>query len=75
MNPADVAMVRMQADGRLLVVDRRNYKSVLDAIAQMVRGEGITLLWRGSSMTINRAMLVTASQLATYDSVKETILE
>ncbi|CAN6842408.1 unnamed protein product, partial [Brassica oleracea] len=75
MNPADVAMVRMQADGRLLVVDRRNYKSVLDAIAQMVRGEGITLLWRGSSMTINRAMLVTASQLAMYDSVKETILE
>ncbi|KAG2286514.1 hypothetical protein Bca4012_082911 [Brassica carinata] len=74
-NPADVAMVRMQADGRLPLVDRRNYKSVLDAIAQMVRGEGITSLWRGSSMTINRAMLVTASQLATYDSVKETVLE
>ncbi|CAH8331749.1 unnamed protein product [Eruca vesicaria subsp. sativa] len=74
-NPADVAMVRMQADGRLPAVDRRNYKSVLDAIAQMVRGEGVTSLWRGSSMTINRAMLVTASQLATYDSVKETILE
>ncbi|XP_024014085.1 mitochondrial uncoupling protein 5 [Eutrema salsugineum] len=74
-NPADVAMVRMQADGRLPIVDRRNYKSVLDAIAQMVRGEGVTSLWRGSSMTINRAMLVTASQLATYDSVKETILE
>ncbi|WZZ27744.1 hypothetical protein YC2023_011145 [Brassica napus] len=66
MNVADVAMVRMQADGRLPVVDRRNYKSVLDAIAQMVRGEGVTLLWRGSSMTINRAMLVTASQLATF---------
>ncbi|KAH0912834.1 hypothetical protein HID58_036155, partial [Brassica napus] len=74
-NPADVAMVRMQADGRLPVIDRRNYKSVLDAVAQMVRGEGVTSLWRGSSMTINRAMLVTASQLATYDSVKETILE
>ncbi|KAG2298606.1 hypothetical protein Bca4012_009853 [Brassica carinata] len=74
-NPADVAMVRMQADGRLPLVDRRNYKSVLDAIAQMVRGEGVTSLWRGSSMTINRAMLVTASQLATYDSVKETVLE
>jgi solute carrier family 25 oxoglutarate transporter 11 len=74
-NPADVAMVRMQADGRLPLVDRRNYKSVLDAIGQMVRGEGVTSLWRGSSMTINRAMLVTASQLATYDSVKETILE
>ncbi|KAL1193391.1 Mitochondrial uncoupling protein 5 [Cardamine amara subsp. amara] len=74
-NPADVAMVRMQADGRLPLVDRRNYKSVLDAIAQMIRGEGVTSLWRGSSLTINRAMLVTSSQLASYDSVKETILE
>nr|AAM63236.1 putative mitochondrial dicarboxylate carrier protein [Arabidopsis thaliana] len=74
-NPADVAMVRMQADGRLPLTDRRNYKSVLDAITQMIRGEGVTSLWRGSSLTINRAMLVTSSQLASYDSVKETILE
>ncbi|KFK32807.1 hypothetical protein AALP_AA6G290600 [Arabis alpina] len=74
-NPADVAMVRMQADGRLPLIDRRNYKSVGDAISQMVRSEGVTSLWRGSSLTINRAMLVTSSQLASYDSVKETILE
>ncbi|CAN8314764.1 unnamed protein product [Cochlearia groenlandica] len=74
-NPADVAMVRMQADGRLPLIERRNYKSVLDAISQMIRGEGVTSLWRGSSLTINRAMLVTSSQLASYDSVKETILE
>lgn len=74
-NPADVAMVRMQADGRLPLAERRNYKSVLDAITQMIRGEGVTSLWRGSSLTINRAMLVTSSQLASYDSVKETILE
>ncbi|KAG2289434.1 hypothetical protein Bca52824_049038 [Brassica carinata] len=75
MNPADVAMVRMQADGRPPVVDWRNCKSVLDADREMVRGRSATLLWRGSSMTINRAMLVTTSQLATYDSAKETILE
>ncbi|EOA28996.1 hypothetical protein CARUB_v10025249mg [Capsella rubella] len=74
-NPADVAMVRMQADGRLPLAQRRNYKSVLDAITQMIRSEGVTSLWRGSSLTINRAMLVTSSQLASYDSVKETILE
>ncbi|RDX74184.1 Mitochondrial uncoupling protein 5, partial [Mucuna pruriens] len=74
-NPADVAMVRMQADGRLPVAQRRNYKSVVDAIARMTRSEGVTSLWRGSSLTVNRAMLVTASQLASYDQFKETILE
>ncbi|XP_022963324.1 mitochondrial uncoupling protein 5-like [Cucurbita moschata] len=74
-NPADVAMVRMQADGRLPPAQRRNYKSVVDAITQMARGEGVTSLWRGSSLTVNRAMLVTASQLASYDQIKETILQ
>ena len=74
-NPADVAMVRMQADGRLPPAQRRNYKSVLDAITRMSKQEGITSLWRGSSLTVNRAMLVTASQLASYDQIKETILQ
>ncbi|KAG9450793.1 hypothetical protein H6P81_010758 [Aristolochia fimbriata] len=74
-NPADVAMVRMQADGRLPAAQRRNYKSVVDAIGQMTRSEGVRSLWRGSSLTVNRAMIVTASQLASYDQIKETILE
>ncbi|KAL0367927.1 UNVERIFIED_CONTAM: Mitochondrial uncoupling protein 5 [Sesamum calycinum] len=74
-NPADVAMVRMQADGRLPPAQRRNYKSVVDAITQMSKNEGIGSLWRGSSLTVNRAMLVTASQLASYDQFKEMILE
>ncbi|KAJ8771216.1 hypothetical protein K2173_026044 [Erythroxylum novogranatense] len=73
-NPADVAMVRMQADGRLPLAQRRNYKSVVDAIKQMTKEEGVTSQWRGSSLTINRAMLVTASQLASYDHLKEMIL-
>ncbi|KAF7129556.1 hypothetical protein RHSIM_Rhsim10G0172000 [Rhododendron simsii] len=74
-NPADVAMVRMQADGRLPSAQRRNYKSVIDAISQMAKNEGVASLWRGSSLTVNRAMLVTASQLASYDQIKETILD
>ncbi|GER47141.1 mitochondrial substrate carrier family protein [Striga asiatica] len=73
-NPADVAMVRMQADGRLPEAQRRNYRSVVDAIRRMSRDEGVASLWRGSSLTVNRAMLVTASQLASYDQFKEMIL-
>ncbi|WCJ31966.1 uncoupling protein 5 [Euphorbia peplus] len=74
-NPADVAMVRMQADGRLPPGERRNYKSVVDAITRMSKQEGVASLWRGSSLTVNRAMLVTASQLSSYDQFKEMILE
>ncbi|KAM7259792.1 hypothetical protein ACFE04_015533 [Oxalis oulophora] len=73
-NPADVAMVRMQADGRLPQSQRRNYKSAWDAISRMSKQEGVTSLWRGSGLTVNRAMIVTTSQLATYDQVKEAIL-
>ncbi|PKA55425.1 Mitochondrial uncoupling protein 4 [Apostasia shenzhenica] len=73
-NPADVAMVRMQADGRLPAAERRNYQGVGDAIGRMVRQEGVGSLWRGSALTVNRAMIVTASQLATYDQAKEAIL-
>jgi len=74
-NPADVAMVRMQADGRLPVNQRRDYKGVFDAIRRMANQEGIGSLWRGSALTVNRAMIVTASQLASYDTFKEMILE
>lgn len=73
-NPADVAMVRMQADGRLPFNERRNYASAADAIFQMVRQEGIGSLWRGSLPTIQRAMVVTAAQLASYDQIKESLL-
>lgn len=73
-NPADVAMVRMQADGRLPATERRNYSGVGNAIAQMARREGVLSLWRGSGLTVNRAMIVTASQLATYDQAKEAIV-
>lgn len=73
-NPADMAMVRMQADGRLPMESRRHYKSAADAILRTIREEGLGALWRGASPTVVRAMLVTASQLATYDHVKEDIL-
>ncbi|KAG1327611.1 Mitochondrial uncoupling protein 5 [Cocos nucifera] len=35
-NPADVAMVRMQANGWLPAAERRNYNSVVDAIGRML---------------------------------------
>eukprot|EP00002_Diphylleia_rotans_P027459 TRINITY_DN5505_c0_g1_i2.p1 TRINITY_DN5505_c0_g1~~TRINITY_DN5505_c0_g1_i2.p1 ORF type:complete len:189 (-),score=42.21 TRINITY_DN5505_c0_g1_i2:35-601(-) len=44
--PADLVMVRMQADGRLPPEQRRNYKHALDGFARLVREESFTSLWQ-----------------------------
>lgn len=72
-NPADLAMVRMQADGRLPVHERRNYTGVGNALYRMVQQDGVLSLWTGSAPTVTRAMLVTAAQLATYDQIKDAV--
>ena len=74
-NPADLAMVRMQADGRLPVELRRNYRNGADALMRVAREEGVGALWRGCAPTVNRAMIVTASQMAVYDQAKHYIVE
>lgn len=43
--PTEVVLIRMTADGRLPVEQRRNYKHVVDALFRIVREEGITTLW------------------------------
>lgn len=73
--PAEVALVRMTADGRLPVNERRNYTSVFNALARVTREEGITTLWRGTMPTVGRAMVLNIAQLATYDQAKEMILK
>ena len=69
-NPADVAMVRMQADGKLPPELRRNYKNVFDGLARIVREEGVVELWRGCSPTVVRAMVVTANSLP-HDEIRK----
>lgn len=73
-NPAEVALIRMTADGRLPVAERRGYTSVVDALARVTREEGLATLWRGTMPTVGRAMVLNVAQLATYDQAKETII-
>ena len=73
-NPADLALVRMQADGRLPPAQRRAYKHAGDALVRIVREEGVTALWRGTAPTVARGMIVAAAQMAFYDSAKTALL-
>ncbi|XP_075228068.1 mitochondrial 2-oxoglutarate/malate carrier protein [Lycorma delicatula] len=73
--PAEVALVRMTADGKLPPEQRRNYKNVFNALARVTKEEGLFTLWRGAVPTMGRAMVVNAAQLSTYSQVKQFLLE
>ncbi|CAK1354811.1 unnamed protein product [Cercospora beticola] len=73
--PADILNVRMQNDAALPPEQRRNYKHAIDGLVRMIREEGIGSLVRGVWPNSARAVLMTASQLASYDVFKSQILE
>ena len=73
--PADLAMVRMMADRRLPVDQRRNYRNAFDALVQIVRHEGFFALWKGVTPTLVRAMSLNAGQLVSYGATKRRLLE
>ncbi|XP_066599260.1 mitochondrial 2-oxoglutarate/malate carrier protein-like [Prorops nasuta] len=73
--PAEVALIRMTADGRLRIADRRNYKNVFDALFRIIKEEGLFTLWRGAIPTMGRAMVVNAAQLASYSQAKQVLLD
>ena len=72
--PAEVALIRMTADGRLPVAERRNYKNVVEALLRITREEGLLTLWRGAIPTMGRAMVVNAAQLASYSQAKQYLI-
>lgn len=73
-NPVDVLNVRMQHDASLPLSQRRNYKNPLEGLIRMTNEEGWKSLFRGVWPNSVRASLMTASQLASYDSLKNLII-
>ncbi|RUS74525.1 hypothetical protein EGW08_017713 [Elysia chlorotica] len=72
--PAEIALIRMTADGRLPVAEQRGYKNVFNAIGRIISEEGIFTLWRGCIPTVGRAMVVNAAQLASYSQAKQILI-
>ena len=73
-NPADIMNVRMQNDASLPPDQRRNYRNAVDGLVRMTREEGLRVAFRGVLPNSLRAMLMTASQLASYDAIKHALL-
>lgn len=69
-NPADLALIRMQSDGLKPLAERKNYKSVIDALGSIARSEGVAALWSGAAPTVVRAMALNFGQLAFFSEAK-----
>ena len=68
--PTDVVKVRMQADG---LAGRRRYAGALAALRDIFRAEGLRGLYGGAVPTMQRAAIVAAVELASYDEIKEQL--
>ncbi|KAF8900913.1 mitochondrial carrier domain-containing protein [Mucidula mucida] len=73
-NPGEIVMVRLQGDFAKPPEKRFNYKHCFDALFRMVREEGASSLLRGVTPNVFRAILMNASQLASYDFFKAELL-
>lgn len=72
-NPADLALVRMQADMLLPEAERRGYRHIGDALKSIVRNEGALGLFGGVLPTMYRAMSHNLGMLAFNAKAKETL--
>ena len=69
-NPADFALIRMQADGLKPPEARAHYRSVIDALVRIPKAEGLGALWAGCLPTVVRAMSLNLGQLAFFSESK-----
>eukprot|EP00898_Chlorokybus_atmophyticus_P002202 jgi/Chlat1/2983/Chrsp2S08916 len=72
-NPADLSLIRMQADSSMPMDQRRNYKNAFDALLRISREEGVLALWKGAGPTVVRAMALNMGMLASFDQSKEML--
>lgn len=73
--PADLILIRMQADSTLPAEQRRGYTSFFNAAKRIPAEEGIFSLWKGGFPTVVRAMSLNLGMFTTYEESKERLSE
>lgn len=74
-NPSDVVNIRMQNDSSLPIDQRRNYRNAFDGIFRIIKEENVGTLFRGLTPNLVRGVLMTASQVVTYDIAKSLLVD
>jgi len=72
-NPADLSLVRMQADTMLPEAERRNYRGVGHALTSTIRDEGMGGLFKGAVPTATRAMALNFGMLGFNSLAKDQL--
>lgn len=73
--PSELALVRMSADSKAPIHERRNYKHVGDCVVRIAKEEGFVNLWRGAAPTVLRATLLSSCQLGVTSEVKQRLTQ
>ena len=69
--PMEVTLVRFSNDATLPEDKRRNYKGVGNAFSRILKEEGAKTFFSGSGPFVNRAILVGAVQVGTFDQFRD----
>jgi solute carrier family 25 oxoglutarate transporter 11 len=72
-SPADLILIRMQADTTLPVDQQRGYTSFFNAAKRIPAEEGVLSLWKGGFPTVVRAMSLNLGMFTTYEESKERL--
>merc|ERR1712151_1227487 len=72
-NPADLALIRMQADSMKPAAERMGYTSVISSIGMIVKADGVGGLMAGAGPTATRAMALNFGMLAFNASAKDAL--
>jgi len=72
-NPADLALIRMQADSMLPVAERMGYSNVFTTMGKIVAADGMGGLFAGCLPTASRAMALNFGMLAFNASGKDAL--
>jgi solute carrier family 25 uncoupling protein 8/9 len=74
-SPTDLVKVRMQSEGKLPAGAPKKYPNAFKAYGIIAREEGLAGLWKGLGPNVARNAIVNASELASYDQIKELLLK
>jgi len=72
-NPADLALIRMQADSMKPVAERAGYTNVFTTMGKIVAADGVGGLMAGAAPTASRAMALNFGMLAFNASAKDKL--
>jgi len=72
-NPADLALIRMQADSMKPAAERAGYTSVVTTMGKIVQKDGMGGLMAGAAPTATRAMALNFGMLAFNASAKDAL--